>query len=272
MALQSRSASFWRASSLSQFFLQSDNFSNACLKLREATMSPLRKLYTPAQRLLMVIALVTWGGSLVSPVAADDFSFTGSFAADNDVQLFNFVVGAPSNVTLLTYSYAGGTNSAGALIPSGGFDPILALFDSSGLLINQNDDGGSANVPADPVTGAFFDTFLAAALAAGNYTVAVMQYNNFANGPTLADGFVRDGAGNAFFTGPAYGCSNGQFCDVTGANRTNAWAFDILGVESASEVSPVPVPAALPLFAGGLGGLGLMGWWRRRSGKKILVN
>jgi hypothetical protein len=26
----------------------------------------------------------------------------------------------------------------------------------------------------------------------------------------------------------------------------------------------VPLPAALPLLAGGLGGMGLMGWWRRR--------
>ena len=95
MALQSRSASFWRASSVSQFFLQSDNLSNARLKLREATMSPLRKLYTPAHRLLMVIALVTWGGALVSPAASDDFSFTGSFAADNDVQLFTLWLGRP---------------------------------------------------------------------------------------------------------------------------------------------------------------------------------
>jgi hypothetical protein len=27
----------------------------------------------------------------------------------------------------------------------------------------------------------------------------------------------------------------------------------------------VPVPAALPLFATGLGALGLIGWWRRRK-------
>jgi len=33
----------------------------------------------------------------------------------------------------------------------------------------------------------------------------------------------------------------------------------------AVSVSAVPLPAALPLFAGGLGGLGLLGWRRRRK-------
>jgi hypothetical protein len=31
----------------------------------------------------------------------------------------------------------------------------------------------------------------------------------------------------------------------------------------------VPLPAALPLFASGLGGIGLLGWWRKRKGRAI---
>ena len=38
---------------------------------------------------------------------------------------------ATSTVTLQTYGYAGGTNAAGQVIAQGGFDPILALFDST---------------------------------------------------------------------------------------------------------------------------------------------
>jgi hypothetical protein len=33
--------------------------------------------------------------------------------------------------------------------------------------------------------------------------------------------------------------------------------------------NPVPLPAALPLFATGLGGLGLLGWRRKRKGRAI---
>jgi hypothetical protein len=61
-------------------------------------------------------------------------------------------------------------------------------------------------------------------LAAGNYTVSVMQYDNFANGPNLSNGFRENG--NTNFTA-RFGCSQGFFCDVTGSNRDGHWAFDM---------------------------------------------
>lgn len=151
---------------------------------------------------------------------AANFSFTGNLANDDEVQFFNFTVSSQSTVTLRTWSYAGGTNAAGNLIGSGGFDPILALFNSSGTLIGQNDDDQDGVVPADPTTSARFDTYLQTSLAAGSYTVAVSQFANFAIGPTLADGFS--------------GSNTTNFRDATGALRTSAWAFDVLNVDQAT--------------------------------------
>lgn len=196
-----------------------------------------------------------------SLASAANFSFQGTFTRDDEVQLFTFSVGSTSTVTLRTWSYAGGVNAAGTTIARGGFDPILALFNSSGVFIGQNDDGNSL-VPADPVTGENFDTYLQTSLAAGSYTVSVMQFDNFANEPNLSNGFSN--TGRPTFTS-VFGCSNGRFCDVDGSNRTNAWAFDILGVTTASSQpqppSGVPEPATVSMM---IAGLGIVAFWGRR--------
>ena len=43
-----------------------------------------------------------------------------------------------------------------------------------------------------------------------------------------------------------------------------SWAIDNLKITTNAQVSAVPVPAAFPLLAGGLGFLGLVGWRRKR--------
>lgn len=188
---------------------------------------------------------------------ATNLSFTGTFSQDDDVQLFTFVVGASSDVTLITYSYAGGTNAAGTVISDGGFDPILALFDSTGALIAENDDGFFPDVAIDPTTGEVLDAFLQATLTPGTYTVSITQYDNFALGPNLVDGFDMQGAGN--FTGRRFGPGSGAFFDFFGAQRTNAWAFDILNVQDASAV---PEPSTLALVS--IGVVALFGYRCRR--------
>jgi hypothetical protein len=198
------------------------------------------------QALLAAVFTVAVGG--LGAAQAADFSFTGNLANPNQVLLFNFDVGVASTVTLRSYSYAGGTNAAGQAIARGGFDPILALFDGSGLLIDQNDDGGCSAVPADSVTGNCYDVFLQSLLAPGSYTVSVMAFSNFANGPNLSDGFE----------------GGGSFTDFTGDLRDSHWAFDVLNVGEASQVG-VPEPASLSLFGAGLVALGLT---RRRKARQ----
>lgn len=166
------------------------------------------------------LALLLSVAALSTPAFAADFSFTGNLPNDDSVLLFSFTIGAPGNVSVRTYSYAGGTNADGAVIPAGGFDPILSVFDSTGALIDANDDDETGTVAVDPVSGQEWDTYLElTALPAGQYTVAVSQYANFATGPNLSNGFEGSGTSG--------------FVDDDGFTRTSAWAFDVLNADSA---------------------------------------
>jgi len=53
--------------------------------------------------------------------------------------------------------------------------------------------------------------------------------------------------------------------DLNTVGNGNDFALDDIGLVRQAPPSPVPLPAALPLFATGLGLLGLLAWRRSRS-------
>jgi PEP-CTERM motif len=207
-----------------------------CLHFRTFLIRPMR---------IALIAL------LAIPAYCGTFSFAGAFGADDQKQSFILRLDAPATVTFVTLSYAGGTNAAGDLIGAGGFDPVLSLFtgamDASGVNIGGNNDGGCGFVGTDLVTGACWDSYFDAVLPAGYYTLVLTQADNLPIGPTLGDGFLREGQGD--FTGPMLLGSPGRFWDANLDQRDGHWAVDILNVASAAAV---PEPASFAAAAIGL--------------------
>jgi hypothetical protein len=182
------------------------------------------------------------------PAQCSSFSFTGTFNRDDNVRLFGFTLSTPSTVTLETWSYGGGTDAAGQVIPRGGFSTVLSVFSGSGSLIGYQINGGCPPQNIDSTTLLCGDTVLKESnLAVGNYLVAVTEDINIPNGLNLSSGFFEDGMGN--FSGPAFCASAGSFKDFGCNQRTGNFELDILGANTAT---PVPEPAAFVLAGCGL--------------------
>ena len=169
---------------------------------------------------------------------AANFSFAGTFTQDDNARQITFTLAAPGTVTVRSYGFAGGTNAAGSIVPAGGFDTVVQVFDASGLLVALADDGACAQTGTDPATGFCLDAYWSQPLPAGSYTLVLTEGDNRAIGPTFAEGFLRDT--QVDFTGPAFLGAPGSFVLVNGARRTAAWALDVLGVDTAT-LGTVPV-------------------------------
>jgi hypothetical protein len=201
---------------------------------------------------------------------ATNVTLQGNFTADDSVQLFSVSIAAPAAVDIRSYGYAGGTTSTGTVVPRGGFDTILTLLDGSGNFITDNDEG--AGVASDANTGLAADARITTNLSAGNYILALTEFDNFSIG-NLADGFSE--AGNPHFTAdPTFtsggGCPGDVFRDISGTAahcRTGNWAVDFLNIESAAAAA-VPEPSAFALAGFGFALL-LLGLRRKRALKAV---
>ena len=213
-------------------------------------------------------ALYLAGVVATTHLQALDFDFSGKFAKDNDVVGLNFSVGAPSTVTIFSSSWLFG----GVPNPTSGFDPVLALWDSTGKLIDTQDDGFRDSLVDGPTVSngvaykyGVWDIYYTTTLPAGNYFATITQYDNLPVGTTLSDGFLYDGVPNDHFTVSGGVVVGSPFGDpphlatqpdfnglaIPSDPRTGAWAVHILVPDAGSTIN---------LLAVAMVGLGLVRW------------
>jgi hypothetical protein len=179
--------------------------------------------------------------------------FSGNFSQDDNELFYNFTILTSTSVNLQTWSYAGGTDPLGNVVPAGGFAPVLSLFDSGGNFLGS-DAGGSAPGGCTPrnidsASGLCLDAYLLEPLLnAGTYTVVLTEQDNTPAGRTLADGFTQTGQGN--FTGPEFLGVPGSFIDQGLNQRNSSFEFTIGPVNTA--VAAVPEPSSWLLLLSGL--------------------
>jgi hypothetical protein len=188
-------------------------------------------------------------GLAVTPGLSATLLFTGTFATDNQVALFNFTANTLEDLTFQTYSYAGGTVNA-TTFPSGGFAPVAFIFDNVGDVFNVT-NGSCAQVGRDAATQNCDDIFYQSAFGPGTFTLALAVDDNRPVDTAVADGFIDDGS-------PGFTCqearTSGNFCDLTtalGATRTGDFAISITGADSVTQVGASEPGGMILLIAGG---------------------
>ena len=150
---------------------------------------------------------------------------TGSLPNQDSVLEETFNLTSGGNLTAFTTSYA-----------TGGFQPNLTLYNSSGLSISNQWATPPPGAAADATTGLTLDSYLTAkGLAAGTYILTLTDWalNQSASATNLSDGF-KSNLGNGV-----------TFSDVQGNTRTSAYA---LTVDVSGAPTTTPEPATLLLL------------------------
>jgi hypothetical protein len=137
-------------------------------------------------RLIALTLLGMASGGIASATSISSL-FQGTFTEDDRVELLSFTADGSTGVTIQSYGYAGGTFDS-TTIASGGFSPDAILFDDTGTEI-ASDSGGHCGVTGlDSITLECNDPYISEpSLAAGTYTLALVEYDNPPNDSLLAD-------------------------------------------------------------------------------------
>jgi hypothetical protein len=250
-----------------------------------------RALREPVRVIPLLLAILLLGPACYAGTVS--LSSTGTLGTPEDVYEQVFTLSAAANLEIQTWSFGGGTNAAGAAIPAGGFDPLVALFsgpvESASIYLVAGNPAADADTfatytgncpPAGTVaigTGAGSvvcgdDALTVTGVPAGTYTLLLSDANYipYAVNPgppdssLLSDGFADLTAG-VFQT-----CNTTSDGTTTCITPTSDYAVDIVdltgadlgtGTGSGTGSGAVPEPAVGALTLIGLAALRM---FRRR--------
>jgi hypothetical protein len=146
----------------------------------------------------------------------------------------SFTVTTATSMEAITYSYGGGTSLTGPVVPGGGLEPYLSLFDSSGSFLASTYYGTTCPAGANSFGGNCFDVALdGGILTPGSYQIALTAFENMSLADNYGTGNLSDG-----FTGLG-NLAPGESLD---------YAFDVILPENQAvlpENAPEPASAVL---------------------------
>ena len=185
-----------------------------------------------------------------------DYTYSGNFTYHKDVLIFNFTMDEPGRVTMFSSSWINDTDK------TKGFDPILAIWDSNGDRLYQQDDGGQTGTRMvngiEYAYGVYDSYFTTDPLAVGIYSISIAAYNNWAISTYLADGFSFDSSTPILIS---------EWEQPVNGIRGSFFEFHILGVTSVEVIvdptNPAPTPEPGTMFLMGVGLLGMLGMRKR---------
>ena len=194
---------------------------------------------------LLFVALLAFGCAGVAKAELINYTYSGNLAYHNDVLFFNIAMDEPGSVTMFSSSWV-----------RGGFDPIIAIWDSSGNKIYQQDDGNNIGTTwvngIEYAHGSWDSYFTTDPLAVGLYRISIAVFANFAVSDSLADGFRYD-----------------EEVPFLLSESRSVFEFHILGVANVEVIEPNPDPNPAPtpepatVFLMGVGLLGMIGMRKR---------
>ena len=178
--------------------------------------------------------------SFIFDLANGGFTFTSDATSSQYLSFGPSIGSSPAQVSILVSS-GGGTAFGNA---------------PNGVAVDQA-TVGSTSQSISLVLPTFNEAFSIVA-SASNAAIpsSILQDFTLTDIP-LSVAFSLSGTNNPFCTLPA--CNFNISGNITSGN------LSVELVNPDERVNPTPLPAALPLFASGLGAMGLFGWWRRRK-------